>query len=66
MSLLSRIFTKILHIMISQNPKKSNVKKISFLFILRDVMLEYICPKNTYVRTYSKMKINSINDSNDF
>ncbi len=52
--------------MIGQNPKKSNVKKISFLFILRDVMLEYICAKNTYVRTYSKMKINSINDSNDF
>ncbi len=34
-----------LHIMISQNPKKSNAKETT-LFILYDVMLQYICAEN--------------------
>jgi hypothetical protein len=38
------------HIMVSQNPKKSNATKLQFL-ILYDVMLEYIFAKKN-VKTY--------------
>jgi hypothetical protein len=34
-----------LHIMVGQNPKKSNEQKLHFL-ISYDVMLKYICAKN--------------------
>jgi hypothetical protein len=47
-------------IMIGQNPKKSNPKKIHFL-ISYNVMLEYICAK-TMCHNVLKMQIYSKND----
>jgi len=44
-----------LHIMVDQNAKKSNVKKLH-LFTSYNVILEYICAKKN-VTTYLKMKI---------
>jgi hypothetical protein len=52
MSLLWRIFTMFLHIMVSQNPKKSNAKEATFFFISYDVMLKYIFVSNKYVTLY--------------
>jgi hypothetical protein len=63
--LLWRIFIMFLHIMVDQNPKKSNAKKITF-FISYDVMLEYICAKKICVTMYWKMQIYSSKDWNDF
>jgi len=40
-----------LHIMIGQNPKKSNEKNEK-IFILYDVMLKYICAKEIYITSY--------------
>jgi hypothetical protein len=40
-----------LHIMISQNPKKSNAKEPT-IFFSYDVMLQYICVENIYVIMY--------------
>ncbi len=42
----------LLHIMVGQNPKKSNAQKLHFL-ILYDVMLEYICAKE-YTSQHTK------------
>jgi hypothetical protein len=39
-----------LHIMIGQNPKKSNAERLHFL-ISYDVILENICAKNIYITT---------------
>ncbi len=55
MSLLKRIFTMFLLIMVSPNTKKSNVKKITF-FISYDVMLEYIYTKNYMSQRIKKWK----------
>jgi hypothetical protein len=43
-------FHNFLHIIVSQNSKKSNEKKK--LFISYDVMLKYIYVKKIYVTTY--------------
>jgi hypothetical protein len=44
-----------LHIMVSQNPKKSNAKQTNFL-ISYDVILNYICTKSCMSQCKQKCK----------
>jgi hypothetical protein len=65
MSLLWIIFTMFLHIMVGQNPKKSNAKETTFYyFIWCDVSI-YLCQKKKHYNIL-KMQIYSKKDWNDF
>jgi hypothetical protein len=54
-----------LHIMVGQNPKKSNVKKTTLSYFLWCDVRIYLCQKYICQNIF-KMKIYSRNDWNDF